>query len=238
MARRPPAEPVPHALYYRKDQAGSMEVLRFVSANKNDIRAMNVKITPRAVPAQGADPRLINYLRSNHVTQIPALVTPSGVHLGARAIIRIYQENLRGLAQKRQQLAQQQQAAAAGGGGGAGGEFAGDDLASYYAKMIKAEADEDEPVGGGGFDPQAEMAKLAQRRAQFGLKSSGKAPRMPPTGGGGGGDGDPYNREGGTGEDSTPIGMGAFDQTFSKALSDDPQDNLMMEAFLNNLTET
>lgn len=100
---------VPHVIYYRDHQPASARVLRFLAENIGTIRAMNVQLRAEEVPRPGAKGarEILNYLRKIGADELPALVTPSDVHLGAAKIFDIYEKNIRGLEAARQKAQSQ-----------------------------------------------------------------------------------------------------------------------------------
>jgi len=198
---------ISHVIYYRDHQPASARVLRFIAENIGTIRAMNVQLRAEEVPRPGAKGarEILNYLRKIGADELPALVTPSDVHLGAAKIFDIYAKNIRGL-EAAQQDAQRQKRADTGGG---------DLLHEYMLKGLDADDnDEDDEALDAVPDFGSHMHVAMEKR---------HAHSRPPKGAGGG-SGSGLGSGGPNDVTDVPVRM----PTGSN------QDDLLLAAFLDN----
>lgn len=175
--RRPPADldsgPVVHNLYVlvvggdpsgphdQKSRELTLAILKYVHDRLKVFTDMGVRVTVHKVKKIDlANPRLVAAMKAKMITSLPALVTPNDAYIGNRAIVEVYDKNIKVFeAWKRRETED------------VAGMAPEDDLSAFYRDEMTFEraaqdddlGDDEDKIGEGG-DMMDSYRAMMQRR--------------------------------------------------------------------------
>ena len=174
-----------HTIYVKvgaddaKNREITLELLKYIHSQKPTFAQMGLAVKISKVRSQDLQaPRLVEAMRERGITRLPALVTPKNVFIGLKAIVDVYEQNIKefdAVLRRREPP------------GAKKDEDDEDDLTNYYRGEMESErddADDDEKgIGEGGsmMDSYRQMMEHRENSGR-GRPRPRPPPRPPPRG--------------------------------------------------------